>query len=84
MPYVNVRITKEGVTAAKKRAVIKGITDVLARELGKDPDYTFVVIDEVETDNWGWRGTTVTEIRKAAKASARPRVAKARSPVLSK
>jgi 4-oxalocrotonate tautomerase len=67
MPYVNVRITKEGVTAAQKLRVIKGITDVLVKELGKDPDKTFVVIDEVETDNWGFMGTSVTELRKAAK-----------------
>ena len=52
MPYVNVRITK-GATAAQKRAVIEGITDVLVGVLGKNPDYTFVVIDEVPHDDWG-------------------------------
>lgn len=79
MPYVNVRITK-GATAAEKRAVIKGITDVLVNVLGKNPDYTYVVIDEVELDNWGQKGTTVAELRKAAapKAAAKPR-AKAKS-----
>jgi 4-oxalocrotonate tautomerase len=64
MPYVNVRITKEGVTAEQKRKVIKGITDVLVKELGKNPDTTFVVIDEVELDNWGHKGTSVAELRK--------------------
>jgi 4-oxalocrotonate tautomerase len=67
MPYVNVRILKEGVTAAQKVRVIRGITDVLVEVLGKDPNATFVVIDEVETDNWGWKSTSVTELRKAAK-----------------
>lgn len=64
MPYVNVRITDDNVTAEQKRAVIKGITDVLVNELGKNPETTFVVIDEVNTDNWGHKGTSVTELRK--------------------
>lgn len=64
MPYVNVRITDDGATAEQKRAVIKGITDVLVKELGKKPETTFVVIDEVNTDNWGHKGTSVSELRK--------------------
>lgn len=64
MPYVNVRITDDDVSAEQKRQVIAEITDVLVRVLGKSPDSTFVVIDEVSTDNWGFKGTTVTELRK--------------------
>ena len=64
MPYVNVRITDDGVSAEKKQQVIAEITDVLVRVLGKSPDSTFVVIDEVPTDNWGFKGTTVSELRK--------------------
>lgn len=67
MPYVNVRITKDGATAEQKARVIKGITDVLVEALGKDPATTFVVIDEVDTDNWGHRGETVTALRAKAK-----------------
>ena len=66
MPYVNVRITKDGVTAEQKAAVIRGITQVLVDVLGKNPLTTFVVIDEVETDNWGIGGETITERRKRA------------------
>jgi 4-oxalocrotonate tautomerase len=80
MPYVNVRITKEGVTAEQKRRVIKGITDVLVKELGKNPDTTFVVIDEVELDNWGHKGTSVAELRKAKAAAAPVKTAAARAP----
>jgi 4-oxalocrotonate tautomerase len=69
MPYVNVRITA-GVTTQQKLAVIEGITDVLVEVLGKDPNSTFVVIDEVETDNWGHKRTSVTELRKASGAGA--------------
>lgn len=64
MPYVNVRVTDENLTTEKKLKVIKGITDVLVDVLGKNPETTFVVIDEVPTDNWGHKGTSVTQIRK--------------------
>lgn len=64
MPYINVRILEEGVTSDQKRAIIKGITDVMVNVLNKNPDYTFVVIDEVPLDNWGHKGTSVAELRK--------------------
>ena len=67
MPYANIRITKTGVTAEQKAAVIKGVTDVLVKVLGKEPASTFVVIDEVETDNWGIGGETVTVRRRENK-----------------
>ncbi|WP_285908006.1 tautomerase family protein [Pseudodesulfovibrio pelocollis] len=64
MPHVNIRITREGATAEQKRRLIKGVTDLLAEVLGKNPATTFVIIDEVETDNWGIGGESVTELRK--------------------
>jgi len=65
MPFVNIKITKEGgVTADQKKELIKGATQLLVDVLGKNPKTTFVVIDEVETDNWGIGGQTVTDIRK--------------------
>lgn len=64
MPYVNIRITDENVTKAQKQALIKGATDLLTEVLGKDPSTTFVVIDEVNMDNWGIAGEQVTELRK--------------------
>ena len=60
MPFVNIKITREGVTAEKKAALIKGVTELLADLLGKNPQTTVVVIDEVETDNWGIGGESVT------------------------
>lgn len=63
MPYVNVKITREGATAGQKAEVIRRITQVLVDVLGKNPETTVVVIDEVDTDNWGIGGTTVTERR---------------------
>ncbi len=60
MPYVNIRITREGATKEQKAELIKGATDLLVRVLGKNPATTVVVIDEVDTDNWGIGGETVT------------------------
>ena len=65
MPYVNIRITREGATAEQKAALIKGATQLLVDVLGKNPATTVVVIDEVETDNWGIGGETITDRRKA-------------------
>lgn len=60
MPYVNIRVTKEGVTPEQKAELIRGVTQLLVDVLGKNPQTTVVVIDEVETDNWGIGGETVT------------------------
>ena len=64
MPYVNVRITKDGVTAEQKATIVKEITDTLHRVLGKRPEHTHVIIDEVELENWGYAGMLTTEYRK--------------------
>jgi 4-oxalocrotonate tautomerase len=60
MPYVNIKITREGATAEQKSALIQGVTHLLVDVLGKNPQTTMVVIDEVETDNWGIGGESVT------------------------
>ncbi len=67
MPYVNIKITKEGVTPEKKKELIAGVTKLLADVLGKNPQTTFVVIDEVDTDNWGIGGESVTERRRVGR-----------------
>ena len=63
MPYVNIRITDEGVTADQKKQLIAGATKLLQDVLGKNPATTFVIIDEVPTDNWGIAGESVTDRR---------------------
>lgn len=60
MPYVNIKITREGATAEQKAALIKGATQLLVDVLGKNPNTTVVMIDEVDTDNWGIGGEPVT------------------------
>jgi 4-oxalocrotonate tautomerase len=60
MPYVNIKVTREGVSADQKIELIAGVTKLLTDVLGKNPATTVVVIDEVDTDNWGIGGETVT------------------------
>ena len=64
MPYILIQVTREGVTARQKRALIAGATELVVRTLKKDPATTHVVIDEVATDNWGVAGVSVTARRK--------------------
>ncbi|EXB25639.1 4-oxalocrotonate tautomerase enzyme family protein [Acinetobacter baumannii 1437282] len=63
MPYVNIKITDENVTVENKRALIEGVTELLYQVLAKPHATTFVVIDEINTDNWGVGGQSVTEFR---------------------
>jgi|UniRef100_A0A7C3UZG6 4-oxalocrotonate tautomerase len=63
MPYVNIKITREGATPEQKAELIRGITDLLVKVLNKNPRTTVVVIDEVDPDNWGIGGETVTALR---------------------
>jgi 4-oxalocrotonate tautomerase len=66
MPYVNIRITREGATRQQKAQLIKETTELLVRVLAKDRATTFVVIDEIDTDDWGVAGETVTALRRRA------------------
>ena len=68
MPYVNIQITREGASAEQKAELIRGATELLVRVLNKNPATTFVIIDEVDTDNWGIGGQTVTDLRRNAAA----------------
>jgi 4-oxalocrotonate tautomerase len=78
MPIVTIQVTREGskpgndsVTAEEKAQLIKGVSQVLLDVLNKPLEATFVVIEEVHTENWGWGGLPVEEYRKlrAAKSS---------------
>jgi 4-oxalocrotonate tautomerase len=64
MPYVNIKITRDGATPEQKADLIRGVTELLRDKLGKNPATTVVVIDEVETDNWGIGGESVTVRRR--------------------
>lgn len=63
MPYINIKVTDEGVTKEQKEALIKGTTQLMVDVLNKNPETTFVVIDEVNTDNWGIGFDQVTTLR---------------------
>lgn len=64
MPVVNIKITRDGATTEQKRQLIAGVTQLLVDVMGKNPATTTVIIDEVDTDNWGLGGESVTELRK--------------------
>ena len=65
MPYVNIKITREGATAKQKAELIRGVTDLLVKVLDKSPATTFVVIDEVSMEDWGVGGLPVEEYRQS-------------------
>ncbi|UWR79592.1 4-oxalocrotonate tautomerase family protein [Phaeobacter inhibens] len=70
MPYVNIKVTREGGTdgtgpsAEQKAQLIRGVTDLLQDVLGKSPATTFVVISEVPLEDWGIGGLPVQEYRR--------------------
>ncbi|GBF58821.1 putative tautomerase [Candidatus Phycosocius bacilliformis] len=63
MPLVQISLTPDGLTTQKKETLIRKVTDLLVEELGKNPDTTVVIITEVETDNWGIGGQSVSQRR---------------------
>ena len=67
MPIVNIQVTREGVTREQKAQLIEGATALLVRVLDKNPATTFVVIEEVELDNWGVGGLPVEDYRRGHK-----------------
>ena len=67
MPYINVQITKDGVSVEQKRQMVEEMTDTLVRVLGKKPEHIHIVIEEIEPENWGYAGMLTTEYRKQGK-----------------
>ena len=63
MPYINVKITKDGTTAAQKKRIVEEMTQTLVNVLNKKPEHIHIVIDEVEPENWGFAGKLTTEFR---------------------
>jgi 4-oxalocrotonate tautomerase len=64
MPYINIKITREGVSIEQKAELIEGVTKLLSDVLNKNPATTCVVIDEVEMENWGIGGLPVEDYRR--------------------
>ena len=72
MPFINLKITRDGVTREQKTQVIAEFTETLERVLKKPPEWTHVVIEEIDTDDWGFAGLTTTEYRKRLAGAAKP------------
>jgi 4-oxalocrotonate tautomerase len=66
MPYINLQITK-GATREQKAQVVSEFTDTLVRVLGKRPEHTHIVIEEIEDENWGFAGLLTDEWRQSQK-----------------
>ena len=64
MPVVTVRSTRDGTTADQKREIVADITATLVRVLGKKPEHTHVIIEEIDPENWGFAGVLTTEFRR--------------------
>ncbi len=60
MPYVNVKVAGE-LEKDKKRKIAEGITKVLEEVAGKPPSTTYVVIEEVERENWAVGGKLLSD-----------------------
>jgi len=67
MPYINIRLVDDALSESKKAELIREVTKVMVDVLGKDPNTTWVVIDEINTDNFGIGGLSVTQRRKLGK-----------------
>ncbi|MGM7683229.1 tautomerase family protein [Cytobacillus sp. Hm23] len=65
MPYINLQITK-GASREQKEQIVKDFTETLGRVLGKKPEHTHIVIQEIEDENWGFAGVLTDEYRKNA------------------
>lgn len=70
MPYVNVKITRSGVTRDHKHRIVSEITDTLVRVLGKRADQIHIVLDLVDEDDWGYDGMLTTDYLAAKRAAA--------------
>jgi 4-oxalocrotonate tautomerase len=64
MPYINLQITKDGVTREQKKQIVEEFTATLVNTLGKKPEHIHIVIEEVDPDNWGFAGQLTTDWRK--------------------
>lgn len=64
MPYINVKITRDGVTREKKQQIVEEMTQTLVSVLGKKPEHIHIVIDEIDEENWGYAGMLTSDYRK--------------------
>jgi 4-oxalocrotonate tautomerase len=77
MPIVTIQVTREGtapdrasVSAEEKAALIRGVSELLLDVLNKPVESTFVIVEEVDVENWGWGGLPVLEYRRQRAAAS--------------
>ncbi len=64
MPYVNLKIVKNQITEEQKRAVVKGITDLIVNIMGRDRSLTIITIDELDASQWAIGGVLLDTLKK--------------------
>ena len=66
MPFVKICVTKENdePTKEQKELLINGVTNLINEVLGKNKNSTVVIIEEINTDNYGLGGKSITNLRK--------------------
>ncbi|MGE0201418.1 MAG: 4-oxalocrotonate tautomerase family protein [Candidatus Melainabacteria bacterium] len=61
MPFVNIKMARSEATVEQKAQIVKEVTDTLVRVLGKNPERTHIVIEEIEKESWGFAGKLLSE-----------------------
>ena len=59
MPYVNVKVAGK-LTKDQKEKIAQGVTKLLEDVASKAPSTTYVVIEEIERDNWAVGGNLLS------------------------
>lgn len=65
MPIVNIKVTDDAMTIEQKKALIEGATELLVNVLNKPRSTIDVIIDEIDTNNWGVGGKLISELRQS-------------------
>lgn len=55
MPYINLQITA-GASREQKAEIVRDFAATLQRVLGKKPEHTQIVIQEIAEADWGYSG----------------------------
>lgn len=61
MPYVNIKVAGK-LTKEQKQKIVEGITKLLEEVANKPPQSTYVVIEEVDRENWAKGGKLLSDV----------------------
>ena len=61
MPIIELK-TLGKLTHEQKAEITKQFTKTLQDVAGKPPEYVYVIIDEIDRENWGHKGTLFSDM----------------------